>query len=88
MTYVLGIVIVALAVGLVVWQRLARRDETFAGLIPGLLPAAGQPARRVRIHGRLAPPIAVRFDPPVGVRPAFAGVIAESRMDSVAASAT
>ncbi len=88
MTYALGILIVALAAGLVVRLRLARRDEMFAGLTPGLLPAAGQPAERVRISGHLAPPIAVRFDPPAGVGPALAGVIAESRLHSVAVSAT
>ncbi|MCC6495256.1 MAG: DUF2207 domain-containing protein [Propionibacteriaceae bacterium] len=88
MTYVLGIVIVALAVGLVVWLRLSRRDEMFAGLTPGLLPAAGQPAERVRITGGQAPPIAVRFDPPAGVQPALAGLIAGPGLGTVAVPAT
>lgn len=87
MTYVLGIAILALAVGLVAWQRSARRDEMFAGLTPGLLPAPGQPADRVPV-GRRPPPVAVRFDPPAGLEPALAGVIAGSRLEPVAVAAT
>lgn len=87
MTYVLGIAILALALGLVVWQRQARRDEMFAGLTPGLLPAPGQPAERVPV-GRQPPPVAVRFDPPAGTGPALAGVIAGSRLEPVAVAAT
>lgn len=88
MTSALGILIVALAVGLVVWLRVSRRDEMFAGLTPGLLPAAGQPAERARISGGQAPPIAVRFDPPAGVQPALAGLVAGTGMGTVAVPAT
>ena len=88
MTTVLGILIAALAVGLVVWQRSSRRDETFAGITPGLLPAPGQPEQRFRIGRGQAAPVAVRFEPPAGVRPALAGLIAESRLEPVAISAT
>ena len=88
MTTVLGILIFIAAIGLVVWQRRSRRDEMFAGITPGLRPAAGQPAPRVRIGAREAPPLAVRFDPPAGLRPALAGLIAESRLETVAISAT
>lgn len=88
MTTVLGILIAVLAAGLVVWQRSSRRDETFAGITPGLVPASGQPEQRIRIGRGQAAPIAVRFDPPPGVRPALAGLIAESRLEAVAVSAT
>ena len=88
MTTVLGVLIAALAVGLVVWQRSSRRDETFAGITPGLLPAPGQLEQRIRIGRGQAAPVAVRFDPPPGVRPALAGLIAESRLEPVAISAT
>lgn len=88
MTTVLGILIAVLAAGLVVWQRSSRRDETFAGITPGLLPAAGQPEQRIRIGRGQAAPVAVRFEPPAGVRPALAGLIAESRLETVAISAT
>jgi len=88
MTTVLGVLIVLLAVGLVVWQRSSRRDETYAGITPGLLPAPGQPEQRIRIGRGQAAPVAVRFEPPAGVRPALAGVIAESRLETVAISAT
>ena len=88
MTYLLGLLVFALAVALVVWLRRSRRDEMFAGITPGLTPAAGQQEVRVRISRRDAPPIAVRFDPPAGLRPALAGVITESRLDTVAISAT
>lgn len=88
MTIVLGILIATLAAGLVVWQRQSRRDETFAGITPGLLPAPGQPAQRIPIGRGQAAPVAVRFEPPAGVRPALAGLIAESRLEPVAISAT
>ncbi len=88
MTTVLGVLIAALAVALVVWQRRSRRDETFAGITPGLLPAAGQPEQRIPIGRGQAAPVAVRFEPPAGVRPALAGLIAESRLEPVAISAT
>ena len=73
MTIALGVLIAALAVGFVVWQRRSRRDETFAGITPGLVPAAGQPEQRIQVGRGQAAPIAVRFEPPAGVRPALAG---------------
>ncbi|MGV8908465.1 MAG: DUF2207 family protein [Propionicimonas sp.] len=88
MTYLLGLLVFALSVAIVVWLRRSRRDEMFAGITPGLSPASGQPEVRVRVTKAGSPPIAVRFDPPSGLRPALAGVIVESRLDTVAISAT
>lgn len=88
MAYVFAVLVLVGAVALVVWQRRAHRDEMFAGITPGLLPAAGQPAVRVPVAARQAPPVAVRFDPPAGIRPALAGMIAEARVETVAVSAT
>ena len=49
MTTVLGILIAILAAGLVVWQRSSRRDETFAGITPGLVPASAHAPLRQRM---------------------------------------
>lgn len=68
--------------------RLLRRDETFEGLIPGLLPAPGQQVARRHVRRGQQPPVAVRFNPPDGVRPGLAGVAIDGRVDPVELSAT
>jgi len=85
---VIGLVLVGLAIAGVVRARKESRDEVFAGLTPGLLPAPGQPVERRMLGRGEEPPIAVRFEPPVGLRPAPAGVIIDSSIDAVELSAT
>ncbi|MCL4722515.1 MAG: DUF2207 domain-containing protein, partial [Gammaproteobacteria bacterium] len=88
MEILIGVAVVVLAAVAVIALRRTRRDEAFEGITPGLLPAPGQEARRIRVGAGQAPPIAVRFDPPAGIGPALAGLIAEFRMAPVAISAT
>lgn len=88
MEVLIGVAAVVLAGIGVIAVRRARRDETFEGITPGLLPAPGQDVQRIRVGAGQGPPIAVRFDPPAGVGPALAGLIAESRIAPVAISAT
>lgn len=83
-----GIAFVVLAVVAVVWVRRRHRDEVFAGLTPGLLPRAGQDARRVRVSGRERPPVAVRFSPPDGLSPGLAGTVIDNTVNPVDISAT
>ncbi len=86
MEILIGLVAVVAAVATVWAGRRAGRDEVFAGLTPGLLPAPGQQVER---RTDVAPaPVAVRFEPPAGLRPAATGVIADSRFDPVELSAT
>lgn len=86
MEILIGLVVVAAAGGLVAWARRARRDEVFAGVTPGLLPAPGQQVERVPASERL--PVAVRFEPPAGLPPGPAGVVVDGRFDPVELSAT
>lgn len=78
---------VALGGGLLLARRFRRtgRDEAFAGLTPGVVPAAGQaavvsPARRA--------PVAVQFTPPPGLRPGQLGTLVDERADPRDVTAT
>lgn len=84
----IGVVLLALGVAGMIWARRESRDEVFAGITPGLLPAPGQSAERRLLSRGEQPPIAVRFEPPTGLRPGLAGVIIDSRVDAVELSAT
>ncbi len=84
----IGVVLLALGVAGMIWARRESRDEVFAGITPGLLPAPGQSAERRLLSRGEQPPIAVRFEPPTGLRPGPAGVIIDSRVDAVELSAT
>lgn len=88
MEILIGAMLVGLAIVAVLWARRESRDEVFAGLTPGLLPAAGQPGVRELLARGEQPPVAVRFEPPAGLRPGPAGVIIDSRIDPVELSAT
>lgn len=57
----------------------ATRDEHYAGLTPGLSPSDAD-ATGVRSL-RSDPPVAVRFDPPDGLRPGLVGTIWDERAD-------
>ncbi|MGC3994978.1 MAG: DUF2207 domain-containing protein [Propionicimonas sp.] len=88
MGVLLGIAFVVMGVLVVMWVRRSHRDEVFAGLTPGLLPAPGQVVRRVRVDGRERGPIAVRFTPPDGVSPGLAGTVLDNTVNPVDISAT
>lgn len=75
--------IAAGAMGAAFWKR--GRDERYAGITPGLQPAPGQQAEVVR-GGR--PVVAVRFQPPEGVRPGLMGTVLDEEAGLVDLSAT
>ncbi len=67
--------------GVVLWRR---RDEIFDGVIPGLVPAVGQPTRTTRVGspaGAYDGPIAVSFSPPDGVTAGIIGTLTDGRAD-------
>lgn len=82
-----GIVVVVAALGVIGYRSL-RRDEIFDGITPGLMPAPGQPVRRVRVRRGQRPVTAVRFSPPDQIGPGLTGVIVDGRVDPVEISAT
>ncbi|OYO02273.1 DUF2207 domain-containing protein [Enemella evansiae] len=76
----------AVALGLVALRVRRSGDRAYAGLTPGLRPAAGaEGAPTVR---RARTPVAVRFTPPEGVRPAEAGTLIDHTVDSRDITAT
>ncbi|MDO5496202.1 MAG: DUF2207 domain-containing protein, partial [bacterium] len=62
------------------------RDWIYQGIAPGQLPAEGAPATAVRMKEE--PPVAVRFHPPDGIRPAEGEVIEEEHVTDEAFTAT
>ena len=79
--------VVALGGGLLLTRRFRHRgrNEEYAGLTPGLVPAAGQaaavsPARRTTV--------AVQFAPPAGLRPGQLGTLVDERADPRDVTAT
>ncbi len=77
-----GIVIAAGATGLVV-MLVSRhgRDQYYAGLIPGLMPAPGQQVAVTSSKQKV--PVAVQFTPPKGARPGELGVLMDEKADTV-----
>ncbi|HET8599939.1 MAG TPA: DUF2207 domain-containing protein [Segeticoccus sp.] len=69
--------------GLMVWRN--GRDERFAGLTPGVIPAPGEQVGTTRDG---AGPVAVRFSPPDGVRPGLVGTIIDEDAGTIDVSAT
>jgi hypothetical protein len=76
-------VLTAAVMGLLVWRN--GRDERFAGLTPGVVPAPGEQVGTTRGG---AGPVAVRFSPPDGVRPGLVGTIIDEDAGTIDASAT
>lgn len=73
----------ALLMGYLVRTR--GRDEQYAGLTPGLEPAAG--AETAVVRGR-ATPVAVQFQPPKDVRPGLMGTVLDEEANTIDVSAT
>jgi len=72
------------AIGRALWR--ATRDEYYVGLTPGLTPTfAEASATRTMRHG---PAVAVRFDPPKGVRPGLIGTLWDEKADAEDVAAT
>ena len=77
-----GVLVVCIVVAAVVRYR--RRDEIFAGVTPGLTPAAGMPERTVRVGGASGAydgPVAVQFTPPPGLTAGIVGTLVDGRAD-------
>jgi len=85
---VLGLLALVVGAVVVAIVRLRARDEVFEGITPGLLPAPGQPSRRVRVARSGQPPIAVRFTPPDGVTPGLVGTVIDNEVNHADISAT
>jgi hypothetical protein len=85
---VLGLLALLVGAVVVAVVRLRSRDEVFDGITPGLLPAPGQPSRRVRVARSGQPPIAVRFTPPDGVTPGLVGTVIDNEVNHADISAT
>jgi len=77
-------VLAAALMGFLVWTR--GRDEQYAGLTPGLLPADG--AEGQVVHGSPAGAVAVQFQPPQGVQPGMVGTIIDETANTIDVSAT
>jgi uncharacterized membrane protein YgcG len=75
--------IAAVLMGTLVWKR--GRDEQYAGLTPGLTPAAE--ASGPVTHGQHGP-VAVQFTPPKGVHPGLVGTIIDEEANTIDVSAT
>ncbi len=84
----LSIVAALGVVVLLVWAWRAQRqkfaDEMFAGVIPGLTPAGGQPETRVPVPSgpEYSGEIAVAFNPPRGIRPGLAGTVVDGKPET------
>lgn len=76
-------VVLAGLAGLRVWRG---RDRAYAGLAPGVLPTPGTEYAEERL--RAEPPIAARYYPPEGLRPAEAMVITNESVNDKAFTAT
>lgn len=79
-------VLSVLALGLVARRVRRSGDQVYAGLTPGLRPSQGTGTTRSARGERT--PVAVRFTPPDGVRPAEAGTLIDHMVDSRDITAT
>ena len=77
---------VAAPIGLGLRRRHKGKDLHFVGLPPGVLPASGHGTEVARLGSE--PPVAVRFTPPDGLRPAEIGALTEKRGTTEPGSAT
>nr|NLD39998.1 DUF2207 domain-containing protein [Actinomycetales bacterium] len=76
----------ALLAAIVAARVRSGRDLTYVGIAPGQLPAPGEEIEEAKLTSE--PPVAVRFHPPDGLRPAEAEVIEEERVSDEAFTAT
>ena len=80
-------VILSAALGLLAWRlRTTAVDEQYAGLTPGLTPMG--PADGAVMKRNYKAPVAVRFDPPVGMRPGQLGTLIDEKADPRDVTAT
>ncbi len=72
--------VLALSGAWLYWRvRRRRRSERYAGVIPGLAPVPGDETRV--IPGDSRTPVAVQFEPPVGLRPGHLGTLIDAKAD-------
>jgi hypothetical protein len=84
----LGVGILALGGAGVVWLvGMGGRDRRWAGLTPGVLPAAGPPVAEERTPLRHEP-VAVAFTPPSGLRPGQIGTLLDEQANVIDVTAT
>jgi hypothetical protein len=79
-----GVVVLG-AIGWVVAASRRGRDEMYAGLTPGNVPVAGEPAPVVKVSSI---PFAVQFTPPKGVLPGMIGTLFDEKADTRDVTAT
>jgi hypothetical protein len=79
-----GVVILGAIGGLIAASRRGR-DEMYAGLTPGLVPVAGEPAPVVKVS---TIPFAVQFTPPKGVLPGMIGTLFDEKAETRDVTAT
>jgi hypothetical protein len=79
-----GVVTLAAIGGLIAASRRGR-DEMYAGLTPGLVPVAGEPAPVVKVS---TIPFAVQFTPPKGVLPGMIGTLFDEKAETRDVTAT
>lgn len=72
--------------GLIAIQRRFGRDQSYAGVTPGLTPTDDTKAKVT--SGRTKGAVAVQFSPPAGVRPGELGVIMDTKSDTRDVTAT
>ncbi|NYE71199.1 DUF2207 domain-containing protein [Microlunatus parietis] len=83
-----GALIAALGTGgLAALARRRGRDERFAGLTPGLIPAAGTEGAATTVGGSSGP-VAVRFTPPDDARPGEVGALIDEKAQQRDVTAT
>ncbi|HSN12964.1 MAG TPA: DUF2207 domain-containing protein [Propionibacteriaceae bacterium] len=80
----LGVVVLGCIAGLVMLGRRGR-DEMYAGLTPGNVPVAGEPAPVERVSSI---PFAVQFTPPKDVRPGMVGTLFDEKAETRDVTAT
>jgi uncharacterized membrane protein YgcG len=79
-----GVVVLGAIAGLVFASRRGR-DEMFAGLTPGNVPVAGEPAPVEKVS---TIPFAVQFTPPKGVLPGMIGTLFDEKAETRDVTAT
>jgi hypothetical protein len=81
---VAGVVVLG-AIGWLIAASRRGRDEMYAGLTPGLVPVAGEPAPVVKVSSI---PFAVQFTPPKGVLPGMIGTLFDEKAETRDVTAT
>ena len=79
-----GVVVLG-AIGWLIAASRRGRDEMYAGLTPGLVPVAGEPAPVVKVSSI---PFAVQFTPPKGVLPGMIGTLFDEKAETRDVTAT